>query len=121
MNSLINPLARNGKIGWHDTYKHHSTLCKSSTNSKLVLLGDSIIANFSKCTDVFDNFFSSFRTLNFGISGDKIQNVLWCAKNITLPSSLEYIIIHCGTNNVGDNSPEEIAEGVINIAAILNL
>ena len=89
MNSLINPLARNGKVGWHDTFKHHKTLCRSSTNSKLVLLGDSIVANFSKCNDVYSKFFSSLHTLNFGISGDKIQNVLWRVENMTLPSSVE--------------------------------
>ena len=42
----------------------------SSTNAKLVLIGDSIIANFDKCNDIFDKFFLSFRTLSFGISGD---------------------------------------------------
>ena len=42
----------------------------SSTNAKLVIIGDSIIVNF-------DRFFLPFRTLNVGISGHKIQNVLW--------------------------------------------
>ena len=49
----------------------------SSTNAKLVIIGDSIIVNFDKCSDVFDRFFLPFRTLNVGISGHKIQNVLW--------------------------------------------
>ena len=120
MNSLINPLARNGKVGWHDTFKNHASMCRKSANSKLVLFGDSIIANFDKCKDVFNNYFSSLHTLNFGISGDKIQNVLWRVENMTLPSSIEYVIIHCGTNNLGHNSPVKIAEGILNIATILN-
>ena len=60
-----------------------------------------------------------FRTLNFGISGDKIQNVLRCVCNMTLPASVEYVIIHCGTNNLGHKSPLKIAEELINIACIL--
>ena len=60
-----------------------------------------------------------FNTLNFGISEDKIQNVLWRVCNMTLPPSVEYVIIHCGTNNLGYNSPLKIAEGLINIACIL--
>ena len=84
-----------------------------------MLIGDSIIANFDKCRDNFDKFFLPFCTLNFGISGDKIQNVLWRVCNITLPASVEYIIIHCGTNNLGHNSPLKITEGLINIACIL--
>ena len=38
---------------------------------------------------------------------------------MTLPASVEYVIIHCGTNNLGHNSPLKIAEGLINIAYIL--
>ena len=119
MNSLINPLARNGKFGWYNTFKKYVTMSTSSTIAKLVLIGDSIIASFDKCSDIFDKFFLPFRTLNFGISREKIQNVLWRVYNLTLPASKEYVIIHCGTNNLGHNSPLKIAKGLINIACIL--
>ena len=119
MNPLLNPLARNGKIGWYNTFRKHVTMSSSSTNAKLVLIGDSIIANFDKCNDIFDKFLLSFRTLNFGISGDKIQNVLWHVCNMTSPTSVEYVIIHCCTNNLGHNCPLKIAEGLINTVFIL--
>ena len=112
MNPLINPLTRNDKNGWHNTFRKHVIMSTSSTNAKLVLIGDSIIANFDKCNEIFDKFFLSFRTLNFGINGDKIQNILWRVCNMTLPTSVEYAIIHCGTNNLGHNSPLKIAEGL---------
>ena len=38
---------------------------------------------------------------------------------MTLAASVEYVIIHCGTNNLGHNSPLKIAEVLINIAYIL--
>ena len=76
MNPLMKPLARNGKSGWYNTFRKPVTMSASSTNAKLVLTGDSIIANFDKRSDIFDKFFLPFRTLNFGISGDKMQNVL---------------------------------------------
>ena len=119
MNPLINPLARNGKLGWYNTFRKHITMSMSSSNAKSVLIRDSIIANFDKCSNIFDKFFLPFRTLNIGISGDKIQNVLWRVYNMTLPASVEYIMIHCGTNNLGHNSLLKIAEGLINIACIL--
>ena len=119
MNPLINPLARNGKFGWYNTFRKHVTMSTSSSNAESVLIGDSIIANFDKCSDIFDKFFLPFRTLNFGISRDKIQNVLWRVYNMTLPASVEYIMIHCGTNNLGHSSLLKIAEGLINIACIL--
>ena len=64
-------------------------------------------------------FFLPFSTLNFGISGGKIQNVLWRVCNTTLPASVEYIIIHYGTNNLGNNNPLKMAEGLINVTCIL--
>ena len=100
MNPLINPLARNGKFGWYNTFRKHVTMSTSSTNAKLVLTGVSIVANVYKCSDIFDKFFLPFRTLNFRISGDKIQNALWRVYNMTLPASVVYAIIHCGTNNL---------------------
>ena len=119
MNPLINPLARNGKFGQYNTFRKRVTISTSFTNAKLVLIGGSIIANFDKCSDIFDKFFLPFHTLNFGISEDKIQNVLWRVYNMTLPASVEYVIVHCGSNNLGYNSPLKIAEGLISIAFIL--
>ena len=63
-------------------------MSKSSTNANLVLIGDSTIANFDKCSNIFDKFCLPFRTLNFGISRDKTQNVLWHVCNMTLPVSV---------------------------------
>ena len=71
MNPLTNLLARNGKFGWYNTFREQVTMSTSSTNAKLVLIGDSIIANFDKCSGICDKFFLPFRTLNFGISRDK--------------------------------------------------
>ena len=105
VNLLINPLPRNGRFGWYNTFKRHVTMSASSTNAKLELIGYSIIENFDKCKDIFNKFFLSFRTLNFSISGDKIKNILWPVCNMTLPSSAGYVIIHCGTNNIGRNCP----------------
>ena len=91
----------------------------SSTNAKLVLIWDSVIANFDNSNDILENIFLSFRTLNFGISGNKIQNVVWRVCTMSLPTSVEYIIIYCGNNNLGHNSLLKIAEGLINIACML--
>ena len=93
-------------------------MLKLFNNIKLVLIEDSTIANFDKSNDIFDKFFLSFRTLNFGISVDKMQSVLWPVCNMTLPASVEYVIFYCGTNDLGHNSPLKIAGGLINVACI---
>ena len=121
MNPLINLSAINGKIGWYNTFRKHAAMSVSFTNAKLVLTGDSIIINLDQCNDIFDKFFLSFCTLNFGMSGDKIQNVLWRVCNMSLLASVEYVVIHSGNNNLGYNSPIKIAQGLININKNLHI
>ena len=65
MNPLTNALARNGTFGWYNTFRKYVIMSISSTNAKLVLIEDSIIANFNKCSNIFHKFFLPFRTLDF--------------------------------------------------------
>ena len=56
------------------------------------------------------------KTLNCGIGGDRVQNVLRRAQNVPVISSLRNVVILCGTNNLFQDSPEEIADAVIETA-----
>ena len=38
---------------------------------------------------------------------------------MSLSPSLQYIFIHCGTNNIGHNDPEVISNGLINLARVI--
>lgn len=71
--SFINPIARNDKIGWYETFTKHVIMSKLPTNTKLMLIGDSAIASFDKCSNIFDHLFFFFSTLNIVISRDKID------------------------------------------------
>ena len=48
-------------------------MSKLPTNTKLMLIGDSAIATFDKCSNIFDHLFLLFSTLNIVISRDKID------------------------------------------------
>ena len=48
--------------------------------------------------------------------GDRVQNDLWRAQNLPVISSLKNVVILCGTNNLFQDSPEDIADDVIEIA-----
>ena len=119
MHSLITTVPRNGKVRWYETFRNHAYLAINSQKCRVLLIGDSITANFRKFSPIFDKYFSKFRPLNFGIGGDKIQNVLWRINNMSLPPSLQYIFIHCDTNNIGHNDPEVISDGLINLARVM--
>ena len=105
---------RDNKSGWYHIHQKYVNL---SLNSKtiLVLIGDSIVAGLSRYANIWRTFFKTFHTLNYGIGGDRTQHVLWRAENATLPNSLKYVVIHCGTNNIDRDQPRDIANGVISI------
>ena len=44
-----------------------------------------------------------------------MRNVLWQVQNLLISSSLKNAIILCGTNNVQQDSPEDIVGGIIEI------
>ena len=79
------PSDRDNKNRWYDINQKHGNL---SLNSKtiLVLIGDSIVAGLSCYTNIWQTFFKTFHTLNYGIGGDRTQHVLWRAENATLPN-----------------------------------
>ena len=56
---------------------------------------------------------------NFGISGDRTENVLWRLQNGELEDvSPKIIVLSVGQENYGD-SPEDIAEGVQAICSFI--
>ena len=62
----------------------------------------------------------SLKVLNFGISGDTIENVMWRVKYGLLPLSIHTIIIHAGTNNISKGTtPMIIAKGSIKLTQML--
>ena len=63
------------------------------------------------------NKFKSYRAINCGMGGDKTQHVLWRAKQMFLPPTVNYIVIFSGANNIDRDSPRDIARGILSIAA----
>ena len=117
MNSSItslSPTPRNGKHGWYDQFRKHNLLLNKS-KAKLLIIGDSLVSNLSRYPEIWRKYFSNHGALNFGIAGDKAQNVLWRVNNLHFSSNLhlKYIFILCGTNNIDHNSPQSIASTII--------
>ena len=108
------PSGRDNKNGWYDIHQKHVNL-SFNWKTTLVLIGDSIVAGLSRYANIWRTFFKTFRTLNYGIGGDRTQHVLWRAENAILPNSLKYVVIHCGTNNIDRDQPRDIANGGISI------
>lgn len=70
-------------------------------------------------TDTWNDLFAPLHCLNFGIHRDRIENVLWRIVNGELDNvKPKAIVLHVGTNNY-DNTPEEIADGIIEIIQLI--
>ena len=112
--TTLPPTPRNGKHGWNNQFQKHNLLLNKS-KAKLLIIGDSLVSNLSHYPDIWRKYFSNYGALNFGIAGDKAQNVLWRVNNLHFSSNLhlKYMFILCGTNNIDHNPPQFIASTII--------
>jgi lysophospholipase L1-like esterase len=78
----------------------------------LLFLGDSITQGWAD-NEVWKRYYSPRRAANFGIGGDRTEHVLWRIENGEIEGiEPKVAVLMIGTNNIGANTPEEIAEGV---------
>ena len=75
------------------------------------------MVGLTRYTNVWDNLFGN-RFINLATSGDRVENVLWCARDIPFLPSLKNVVILCGTNNINKDSPYDIAQGLIAIGSV---
>ena len=106
---------KRSKTGWIETHYHQKESLGKSYAS-VVVIGDSIVAALKRYQTVWRNFISQYKTVNLGIGGHRIENVLWRINDIVLPKSIRSVGIHCGTNNIDSSSSDEISVGVVTIA-----
>ena len=85
-------------------------------NIDLLLHGDSITdwwVQGDANTAMFNKYFGNIKTANFAVAGDTTQGVLWGLKNGEGQGyQPKAVMLMIGTNNSGQYSAPEIAEGV---------
>jgi beta-glucosidase len=111
-NSAVVPVPRDQK-GWQARHASMNARIKQG-NVDLIFIGDSITHGWeSKGKGVWDEFYGKRNAVNLGIGGDRTQHVLWRLDNGNIEGiSPKLAVLMIGTNNSGDNTPEEIAAGV---------
>src|SRR5262245_61222819 len=112
-NDAVFPAPRKDK-GW--TTRHDRFVERAKKGEvDLLFLGDSITQGWENAgKEQWKKAFDPLKAANFGISGDRTQHVLW---RITEGKELEGIqpkavVLMIGTNNMGSNTAEQIAEGI---------
>ena len=105
------------KHGWRDIHNQHVRLL-NKIRPETILIGDSIVRGLSRYPKVWNNSFND-SCLNLGIGGDRTQHVLWRCRNLPIPSSLKFCVVHCGTNNISTDSKYDICKGLTEICNTL--
>lgn len=104
--------------GWHGI---HDSFVKKTEDGKigLLFLGDSITEQWRE-NAVWKKYYSSLNPANFGIGGDLTQNVLWRVANGEVDRIKPKVaVLLIGTNNTGNDKPEDIARGITAIVELL--
>lgn len=81
---------------------------------EVLFLGDSITRGWAtRGRTIWDQRYEPLKAANFGIGGDRTENVLWRIENGELEAiSPKVVVLMIGTNNTGNNKPEAIARGI---------
>jgi lysophospholipase L1-like esterase len=111
VNTAITPLPA---LGWFQHFQFNLDSAKKRPAVDLIFDGDSITDFWMTIgKKVWNERYAKLNAYDFGISGDKTENLLWRLQNgqvDTLHPKLICLMI--GTNNWAVNTPAEIAEGV---------
>ena len=94
----------------------HLNHCSILTNHKWVtiVIEESTVEGLRQYQNAQNGNFS-FSTLNCGVGGDKVQNVLQQAQNLPTVENFRNVVILCVANNLHLNAPEDIADNIIKI------
>lgn len=118
-NTAVVPVAKE-REGWiKRNQAMHDELAKG--NAKLLWIGDSIVEKWeSSGHRVWKKYYAHRDAVNLGIGGDRTEHVLWRLDHYDLSRiDPKLAIVMIGQNNGGDNTAEEIAEGVTAIVSRL--
>ena len=111
------PILRESKTNIHNRIK--GDLIHIEETPILALCGASIVQGLKRYSNVWQKMFAPLGAINLGIGGDRTQNLLWRVEDLRhLPSTVEFLVIHCGTNNLCDSLPSNIADGVLDVGAM---
>ena len=81
----------------------------------MLIIDDSLVSNLLLYPEISKKYFINHKALIFGIAEAMAQNLLWRVNNIYFSSNsnLKYVLILCGTNNIGHNFPQSFASTII--------
>lgn len=129
--STLVPLTQNRDWRSYDWSARHAAIVAlmPERQPEIVMLGDSIThfwggdpaSGRRTGVEVWDRFFAGRRVVNLGYGWDRTENVLWRLTHGEFDGvAPKVVVVMIGTNNMGINTVDEIAQGVEAICAELH-
>jgi lysophospholipase L1-like esterase len=92
--------------------------------AELVFLGDSITQGWGNQKELWSEKYAPRKAINFGIGGDRTQQLLWRIEHGTLDGlSPKVVVLKIGVNNlwndVNTHGPDKVAAGVGKVVATI--
>ncbi len=117
-NDAINPVPRDAN--WMKRHDSMNERVKQG-NVDLLFIGDSITQGWEGAGKaVWSEKYGKRNAVNLGIGGDRTQHVLWRLDNGNIDGiKPKLAVLMIGTNNSGQNTSEQIAEGITAIVTKL--
>src|SRR5438874_61524 len=115
-NTAIKPVPKKEK--WWQQLHHSFQQRARQGNVDVLFLGDSITQGWGgEGRAVWKERFEPLKAANFGIGGDQTQHVLWRLREGKELHGIQprAVVLMIGTNNMGSNSAEQIAAGIVAI------
>jgi lysophospholipase L1-like esterase len=120
--TAVTPVLRANNAPWLKRHEGFGEIARATPRCEVLFLGDSITDHWrSKGREIWDREYAPYGAVNFGISGDRTQHLLWRLQNGGIGALRpKVVVMMIGTNNVGfesdkqriRNTPVQIAEGI---------
>lgn len=79
----------------------------------LLFLGDSITEYWKNAPEIWETYYGRYQPANFGIAGDRVENVLWRIQNGELDGiDPRVVVLMIGTNNAHVSGSQDIVRGI---------
>jgi lysophospholipase L1-like esterase len=101
--------------------RHESYLARARSGPVgLLFLGDSITERWQIAPHIWDAYFGKYQAANFGIGGNRTQNVIWQIEHGALDGIAPKVtVLMIGTNNSLDYNAADIAAAARKIVAMI--
>lgn len=115
VNTATEPVIRRANEPWMKRHLDNVETAKAAADCQVLFIGDSITDAWrSKGREVWDANYAPLHAVNFGISGDRTQHLLWRLQNGELGvMKPKVVVMMIGTNNIGLNSDKKTRRNTV--------